>query len=475
VFRRFEANQVFGGISLETRTQTQENLFDDFAGQGVNGHPLRFALRYVSIENIVPDGYIRLRRSRRWSWFRHTLPMMIASITNIEEENVLPRVSSEPPAAPPDFPLKRILLFALVASAIFLAANALVCATLSHFFGIPGWIVWQLLPAAMAAAFIPATFLRFRISHPALRVAYAVTAVWEGALNFAFFAAVACWIVVAGEWLAGWSLPRFYIAAILFGFALAVTLYGLINARWIRVSRVTVRLPNLPQAWQGRTAALVTDLHLGPLFGAAFLGRVIARLRILRPDAVFVSGDMFDGSTLGLDQLVGPWRDFSTSRGIYFVTGNHDEFADRNIFLDAINRTGVQVLNNEKVTVDGLQIVGVHDSEAENPAELRSILRQVQIDRLRPSLLLAHRPVNLSVAEEEGISLQLSGHTHGGQFWPWNLLVSRIYGPFAHGLGRLGKLQVYTSNGVGTYGPPLRVGTKSEIVLMRFEKETDEN
>jgi len=130
---------------------------------------------------------------------------------------------------------------------------------------------------------------------------------------------------------------------------------------------------------------------------------------------------------------------------------------------------GRPVLNNEKVNVDGLQVIGIHDSEAENPTELRLILRQVQVDRLRPSILLAHRPVNLPESEAEGVSLQLSGHTHGGQIWPWNLLVSRIYGKAARGLSRLGKLQVYTSNGVGTWGPPLRVGTKSEIVLIRFE------
>jgi predicted MPP superfamily phosphohydrolase len=220
---------------------------------------------------------------------------------------------------------------------------------------------------------------------------------------------------------------------------------------------------------------LVTDLHLGPLFGAGFLRRVIARLRFLRPDVVFIGGDMLDGSTFGADQLVAPWREFSTPQGIYYVTGNHDEFVERSIFLDAVKRTGVQVLNNEKTTVDGLQIVGIHDSEAENPAELRSILRQVAIDRLRPSVLVAHRPVNLSVAEEEGISLQLSGHTHGGQIWPWNLLVSRIYGRFAHGLSRLGNLQLYTSNGVGAWGPPLRVGTKSEIVLIQFENDLEQN
>ena len=157
------------------------------------------------------------------------------------------------------------------------------------------------------------------------------------------------------------------------------------------------------------------------------------------------------------------------------MTGNHDEFVDRSIFLNAVKGTGIRVLNNEKVNVDALQVIGIHDSEAENPAELRSILRQVQVDPLRPSILLAHRPVNLPEAEAEGISLQLSGHTHGGQMWPWNLLVSRIYGRAAHGLSRLGKLQVYTSNGVGTWGPPLRVGTKSEIVLIKFENETGQN
>jgi predicted MPP superfamily phosphohydrolase len=326
----------------------------------------------------------------------------------------------------------------------------------------------------VAIAFIFATLLRFRFSHPSLRIVYAVTAVWLGTLNFAFFAAVACWIVAGAASLSGWPLPRLQVAAILFGIALVETVYGLVNAQWIRVTRVTVRLRNLPEVWQGRTAALITDLHLGPLFGAGFLRRVIARLRLLRPDAVFISGDMFDGSKLGADQLVAPWREFSTPQGIYYVTGNHDEFAGRSIFINAVKRTGVQVLNNEKITVDGLQIVGIHDGEAENPTELRSILRQVVIDRLRPSILLAHRPINLSVAEEEGISLQLSGHTHGGQVWPWNLLVSRIYGRFAHGLSRLGELQLYTSKGVGAWGPPLRVGTKSEIVLIQFEKEVDQ-
>jgi uncharacterized protein len=383
-------------------------------------------------------------------------------------------MDSKQSAVPPDFTVRRIAVFGSIVSTILLSANALVCATWSYFFGLPGWIAWQVLPGALAVAFIPATILRFRSSHPALRIVYALSASWVGALNFAFFASVACWIAEVIVWMTAWPLSRSSIAAALFGLALVATVYGLINAACLRTTRVTVKLPNLPEAWQGRTAALVTDLHLGPLSGPDFLRRVLARLRILKPDAVFISGDMFDGPTLGLDALVAPWSEFSAPPGVFYVTGNHDEFAERSLYLEPVRRVGIQVLNNEKTSLDGLQIVGVHDSEAGNPTELRSILHQVQIDQMQSSILLAHRPVNLSVAEEEGISLQLSGHTHGGQIWPWNLLVSRIYGRFGHGLSRLGKLQVYTSYGVGTWGPPLRVGTKSEVVLIRFEKEITE-
>ncbi len=369
----------------------------------------------------------------------------------------------------------RVIAMVTILSTVFLSANALVWATFGHFFGIPGWNLWQIPSGTLAIAFIATTILGFRFSSPLLRTIYTVSATWLAVLNYAFFAAIACWLIDGAARFAGWTLPRFDVAAVLFGIALLTTLYGLINAASLQVTRVVVPLPNLPEAWAGRTMALLTDLHLGHLSGPAFLRRILSRLRSLQPDAVLISGDLFDGTPIGLDRLVAPWHRFSPPRGIFYVTGNHDEFAERSIYLDAVKRTGIQVLNNEKVSLDGLQIVGVHDSEAGDPHQLRRILRRAELDPQRPSILLAHQPANLAVAEEEGISLQLSGHTHGGQFWPWIFFVSRIYGPFAYGLSRLGKLLVYTSNGVGTWGPPVRVGTKSEIVIFRFVREMTPN
>ncbi|MES2307916.1 MAG: metallophosphoesterase, partial [Verrucomicrobiota bacterium] len=368
---------------------------------------------------------------------------MSESSSHSSDEIVSPPFSLEL-SSPVDSELtvKRMSAFSLILSAVLLSANAFVCATWSHFFEIPGWMAWQALPGVVALAFIPATIFRFRSSHPTLRIVYAISAAWLGGLNFAFFAALSCWVVEWGYGLTGGSVTPFPLAATLFGLAGMAFVYGLINSRWIRVTKITVQLAHLPEAWKGRSAALLTDLHLGPLLGAGFLRRVIARLRSVQPDIVFISGDMFDGSPLHLDQLVAPWSEFSAPRGIYYVTGNHDEFAERNLYLDSAKRTGIHILNNEKIDVEGLQIVGVHDSEAMDSAQLREILWQVKIDRLNPSILLAHRPVNLSVAEEAGISLQLSGHTHGGQIWPWNLVVSLIYGRFASGLSRLHQLQI---------------------------------
>jgi predicted MPP superfamily phosphohydrolase len=116
-----------------------------------------------------------------------------------------------------------------------------------------------------------------------------------------------------------------------------------------------------------------------------------------------------------------------------------------------------------------LDLVGVHHGALVHSETFRSILRKVSLDPKRPSILLAHAPEQLRIAEEEGISLQLSGHTHRGQFFPWTWVTSRIYGPFVYGLKRLGRLLVYTTSGAGTWGPPMRLGAAPELVLIQFE------
>jgi predicted MPP superfamily phosphohydrolase len=293
--------------------------------------------------------------------------------------------------------------------------------------------------------------------------------VWLGFFSFFFFASWACWIFYFGARLFGFHPALHLIAEVFFGMGVLAGLYGMVNAACTRVKKISVKLPNLPESWRGRVAALVSDTHLGHVRSRGFLRRVIAMLTRLEPDVVFIGGDLYDGTAADLDRLAQPWAGFSPPLGTYFVAGNHDGFTGHGRHLEAVKKSGVRVLNNEKVTVDGLQIVGVHYRDAVNAQHYRSILQGAEIDRQRASILLTHAPSGLAIAEEEGISLQLSGHTHGGQIFPFTWIVGRVWGQFTYGLKRLGNLLVYTSCGTGTWGPPMRVGTTPEIVLIRFE------
>ena len=333
----------------------------------------------------------------------------------------------------------------------------------------PGVTTPQVVLALLSISFVSASFLIFRFSHPVVRLYYTIAAVWLGILSFCFFAACLCWTLYGALRLAGLPLDRQTIADIPFGLAIGASGYGIINANRLRVKRITVKLPNLPENWRGRVAALVTDTHLGPIRGYKFMRRIVTMLSRQQPDVVFISGDLYDGTKADLDQLARPWQELSAPRGAYFVPGNHEEFSGPQKYLDALARSGVKILRSEKVTVDGLQILGVHYRDSVNPQRFRQILHQAALRRESASVLLTHAPNRMQVAEEEGISLQLSGHTHAGQFFPFTWITSRIYGEYTYGLKRFGQLMIYTSSGAGTWGPPMRVGTYPEIVLIRFE------
>ena len=347
-------------------------------------------------------------------------------------------------------------------------ASAFTAATLAHFTGSDARVA-QEIALAVPTLFLAVIYASFRWHHFLLRAAGKATSVAMGFLNFAFLAALFCWPTA---WVAtgtGLTLDREWLAWTLLGGSQLMALYGLVNGARLHVTKYTIHLHNLPSSWQGQDVVLVSDIHVGVIRGPEFVRRIVARLRELAPKAVFVPGDMFDGAKVDIARTVEPWTDFRPPSGTYFVTGNHDEFGDPTPYLDALTAAGVRVLDNEKIVVDGLQIVGVHNSNSHRSATYRELLERAQIDSSQPSILLLHRPAHLEIAEKAGISLQLSGHTHAGQFPLWTFLVRQIYGRFTYGLNRLDSLQIVTSSGAGSGGPPFRVGTRSEIVVLRLE------
>jgi len=243
---------------------------------------------------------------------------------------------------------------------------------------------------------------------------------------------------------------------------------ALINAAWLRVTEIAVALPGMPDSWKGRTAVLVGDLHLGPVRGFCFAQRVVRLVAKLNPDIVFLTGDFYDGTAVDEVRMASVWKEFAPKRGIYYVTGNHEEFSDRTKYLNAIEGAGIKVLRNEKVVLDGLQIAGVLYGEGHEREAFRRALQRMNLDPTRPVILLSHVPQFYDVAEESGVSLKLSGHTHNGQVFPWNWVARRVHGKFVYGLNQFNRMLVYTTSGGGTWGPPMRLATRAEVVLIRF-------
>lgn len=366
----------------------------------------------------------------------------------------------------------QIAVFIVVIQAILFFVHFAVYATWAFFWRAGDSSRAAALPIAVAVlsvSFVGATLLAHQYFNPLVRAIYTVASVWLGLVSFFFLAACACWIVYGVPLLFGVRLEKRGLASLLFSLGLLAGIGAIVNAAWTRVVRITVKLPNLPGAWRGRTAAVVSDLHLGQVRNSSFLRRIVRKLSALQPDVLFVPGDMFDGTPVDLDRLAKPWSEFRAPLGSYFSTGNHEQFRDPGKYLDAVRQFGFRVLENEKIALDGLQIVGVHDRDSARAERFRAILRHAALDPEAASILLVHNPNHLPIAAEAGISLQLSGHTHRGQFFPFTAIVSRIYGEFAHGLHRFGDLQVYTSCGAGTWGPPMRLGSNPEIVLIHFE------
>src|SRR6202166_236336 len=240
----------------------------------------------------------------------------------------------------------------------------------------PGAFWIKLVLGFLSVSFIAASLLAFRYTNTALRAFYRAAAVWMGLVSFLFLAAVSSWIIFGVTRLAGLEMNFHRTVELLFAAAVVAGLYGVFNASWTRITRTTVRLANLPATWHGRRAALISDLHLGHVRNGNFLRRMVAKILKEEPDAIFIAGDLYDGTAIDVRRAAEPLSKLVAPHGVYFVAGNHEQFRDDRKYLDAITAAGVRVLTNEKVEVDGLQILGVPYRNATQDGHLASVLNR---------------------------------------------------------------------------------------------------
>ena len=352
------------------------------------------------------------------------------------------------------------------------------------------WVGWRLLPdlpsgaswalgvwLVISAALMPMGLLARRFVAPP----HADRLSWAGLIAMGSFSSlfVLTFLREAGL-LAAYALNAFEVrgwsAMAVPGFAALFTLVGFFNARRrAAVRRVDVSIAGLPVALHGFTIAQITDIHIGPTIKRPYVDAIVDAVNALGADMIAVTGDLVDGSVPQLSRHAAPLARLSARHGTYFVTGNHEYYSGATAWIAELRRLGLRVLMNEHVVLDhggeSVVVAGVTDFGAHHYIEAHRSDPAAAIEGAPADaavrLLLAHQPRSAYAAEPEGFHLQLSGHTHGGQFWPWNFLV-RLQQPFTAGLRRLGSLWVYTSRGTGYWGPPKRLWAPSEITHLRL-------
>jgi predicted MPP superfamily phosphohydrolase len=346
----------------------------------------------------------------------------------------------------------------------------------------PGWAAAVLVLLAASAVVVPLGLVAGR----RLRTPAADRFTWVGMLFLGLFSSLlVATLVRDAVLLAAWALdfaldvPLAAIArtsAVAVPLvALAATALGLWNARrTAQVVRVEVPLAGLAPGLQGFRIVQISDIHVGPTIKHDYLRAVVERVNALQPDLVAITGDLVDGSVAQLREHVAPLAGLRSRHGTYFVTGNHEYYSGVHGWMEELRALGIRVLHNEHVLLahGGAQLVlaGVTDYTAHHfdPAHRsnpRAALAGAPAGA--PKVLLAHQPRSAAAAAEAGFDLQLSGHTHGGQFLPWNFLVP-LQQPYTAGLHQLGRLWIYVSRGTGYWGPPKRLGAPSEISEIRL-------
>ena len=240
------------------------------------------------------------------------------------------------------------------------------------------------------------------------------------------------------------------------------------------VPRIPVRLAGLDPALNGFRIAVVSDIHLGTLSGRAHTERIVATINEVSPDVVAIVGDLVDGSVADLGRAAEPLRDLVSREGSFFVTGNHEYFVDDTAeWLQYLEGLGVQPLRNEHTVIRrgaaALNVAGVDDIVGERYSDGPDFERALAGRQAQgPTVLLAHQPVLVDKAAAHGVDLQLSGHTHGGQMWPFHYAVRAVQ-PSLAGLSSVGDTQLYVTRGAGFWGPPVRVGAPPEIAVVTLE------
>ena len=356
--------------------------------------------------------------------------------------------------------MRRIIQLALFLSVFFMGFLALdyyIFNRLGMLLDISQTVI-TILVIIFSLAYPVAAILEGTLSNVFTRVIYTISATWMGIALILAYTLLAYEIVNFA-----FNIPPFTAGIAVLVVASVIIAYSIINSLYLNIKEIDVHIQNLEQELR---IAQISDTHIGPTRNSGFMKEIVKKIDDLNPDLVLITGDLVEG-TVGLHPSMFDSINKLKAK-IFFVIGNHDMYGGLENVFEVLKTTNINILRNEVVEFEGLQIVGVNYSTHGN--YLKTVLHELKIDKSKPSLLMYHVPVEVESANEAGIDLQLSGHTHKGQIFPLNFLGKLVF-PYFNGLYNYNGTQLYVSPGTGTWGPPMRSGSRSEITLINLKKK----
>ncbi|MDD5083986.1 MAG: metallophosphoesterase [Candidatus Moranbacteria bacterium] len=354
----------------------------------------------------------------------------------------------------------------------FFGAHYGIYAFVSHFFNpsAPQKTLLIIVIACLSVSFFVSSVAAHYVDNIFSRAFYFVSGIWMGTMLNILLAMLSAGIILQVlRWL---SIPvsGTLVAGICLGGALFVSVYGVWNAMHPRIQNISVTIPNLPEGWKGKKMVQISDVHLGHIYRAPFLQKVVDAINKENPKLVVVTGDLFDGMDGSLIHLVNPLDNLTAPEGVLYVDGNHETYLGVQKTFDILQQTKVHMLHDEVTDIDGLAFMGIMYPERGEQKSIVDTIRTLQPKiEGKPSVLLYHAPAMIEEVAKTGINLQLSGHTHRGQQFPFQFVTHLVHKGYDYGLYAIGEYSLYTSSGLGTWGPAMRVGTQSEIVVITLQ------
>ncbi|MFA6088371.1 MAG: metallophosphoesterase [Candidatus Woesearchaeota archaeon] len=342
---------------------------------------------------------------------------------------------------------------------VYFGAHLYVSLRISNLFLIKRTIVFYVVVFILALSFPLMSIIERFIDGKISTMFYTISSVWLGVIFYLLIT------LIIYEFVKLFVKIDSKIAGIaILVIVVMITIYAIINAAIISTKEIEVLMPNINNDLK---IVHLSDIHIGTINNDEYLQKVVDKTNAQNPDIVLITGDLVDGGGLITSDSFLILNNIKAKT--FFSTGNHEQYDGLDNIILALNKTKVTVLRNEVVTYKGIQIIGIDDPghkyfQENNPLE------SIKINKSKPSILMHHQPNNFEIAEKKGINLQLSGHTHDGQLFPFNILVRLEY-KYVYGLHKYNNMYIYVSSGTGTWGPPFRLGSKNEVVLINLIKK----